>query len=177
MNNPSQVPTYNADNLDNNLSQYNIFIESIDAIYKNYHVSSSSHLAAKVPNTYYASNLKDEDLNSAWIEGQKDDGKEEKIEMQLEQPIDIDGFFIVNGYCKNQKTWSNNNRVKTLKLIINGRLKGFLHLNDSMSYQLIYFPRLHIKSGDKIELEIVDIYKGQRFQDTAISELYPLQAF
>ena len=134
----------------------------------------SSTLPENSKNTYYKENLSDNDVTTAWVEGSAGDG--------------IGDFFVVNelpniiynGYQKNTDKWKDNSRVKRFKIYINNLPYSFLELKDQMGPQ--YFD---LNSGNEIEqglsglgtenievkFEIIEVYKGERYEDAAISEV------
>jgi len=81
--------------------------------------------------------------------------------------------MISNGYVKNQKSYEENGRVKKLKLYINGKVYGFLNLKDVCSEQRFEIEPIKFEK-EKIcvlRLEIVEVYKGTKYDDTVISEI------
>ena len=76
---------------------------------------------------------------------------------------------------KSEETWKNNNRVKKLKLYVNGVPFGILNLKDSLTDQHFSVGTLgHNKNGTDLILkfEILEVYKGSKYNDTAITEIY-----
>jgi len=59
--------------------------------------------------------------------------------------------------------------------LLNNQVKYFVNLHDSKNWQIIKLPvPITIKSGDKIKIEIVDVYpeiRNARIANTAISEI------
>lgn len=141
--------------------------------------NATSTLKAQGQNSYSANNIDDSNLNTAWVEGKPDYGIGEKVKVTIQPNIKekyslkLSGFRIANGYVKDKKTWQANSRVKALKMYINGKLKAIIELKDCYGFQNVSFNEVVIpkKSGITVELEIVDVYKGSKFQDTAISEI------
>ena len=87
----------------------------------------------------------------------------------------ITEIIISNGYMKSEETWKNNNRVKKLKLYVNGVPFGILNLKDSRTDQYFEMGTLgHNKNGTDLILkfEILKVYKGSKHNDTAITEIY-----
>ncbi|MCX8093386.1 MAG: hypothetical protein N3E50_04390 [Candidatus Goldbacteria bacterium] len=135
-----------------------------------------------------ARNIKDNCANTAWIDNGKNEGIGENITFTFEEitfapvyekkyrAIEVNEIKILNGFCKDEDTWQKYNRVKKLKLLLNNQLKYHINLRDSKNWQSIKLPvPITIKSGDKIKLEIVDIYpeiRNARITNTAISEIY-----
>ena len=127
--------------------------------------------------TYVPDNMNDGNRNTAWVEGSKDFGIGEKIIIRFDTTEHVPGvsFYcltLTNGYAKSEALWADNSRVKKMKLIKNGKPLFYIHLLDTMIPQSIRWNyQLMLASGDVIELEIVDVYKGRKWKDTAISDL------
>ena len=152
----------------------------------------------------------DDDLTTAWVEGVKGNGIGEWV------IVDVDGNYqylnyekgisdkklniqlkINNGFCKNELTYKNNNRVKKAKLtfyevplIAYEDYRGtqsleepyIMHeseivLEDTMNQQDFYFicsPKAPFSDGSLylyVQLTILDVYPGEKYQDTCISEM------
>ena len=139
--------------------------------------SSSSNLKAFKEITYIAENANEGSLENAWIEGNPDYGIGESIEfiyhntMYENQIFEIDGVFILNGYYKTKELWEENSRVKKFKLFINGELSGIIELIDTRNPQFVELPQITIKYNieTRIKFEIVDIFKGSKYKDTAVT--------
>lgn len=145
--------------------------------------TASSYLPSQGSNTYSASNAHDLNFKTAWVEGVEGYGIGEYIEYEL--PPDnprINQVIIANGYVKSEAAWLNNSRVKKLKMYINGEAYAFLNLSDSRSEQTFSVdnigysdrrnPGLESKPSWKIRFEIVEVYKGKKYDDVAIAEIY-----
>ena len=88
----------------------------------------------------------------------------------------LTGFYIVNGYAKNEKLFKANSRVKKLKLTIDGTKEYILELEDTMNPQLFDIryeqePNLDKLDAIKAEFEILEVYKGEKYEDTVITTL------
>ena len=60
-----------------------------------------------------------------------------------------------------------------MKLFIDGKPVAIIKLNDIYEFQMVDFReiKLNRKKNTQIKLEILEVYPGSKFQDTAISEL------
>jgi len=138
----------------------------------NYKIKASSSLG----NSYKAEFANDLSYKTAWVEGKKDEGIGEYLEYYFKNDSPrITEIIISNGYMKSEETWKNNNRVKKLKLYINGVPFGILNLKDSRTDQYFSVGTLgHNKNGTDLILkfEILEVYKGSKYNDTAITEIY-----
>lgn len=183
--------------------------------------SSSSSLKSQGTNTYTPANANDCDINTAWVEGKTDHGKGEYLEFVM-QPGFILGdrlyLFsgkcnILNGYAKNEKSWSENSRVKKFRVYHNGTPLCTVDLKDARKIQSFdlspYFDlsemqvtitdeekgeitlpvkgsfaenyntnnwnegaSIKLKSGDVLRFEIIEVYPGKKWKDTAITEFW-----
>jgi len=160
---------------------FNQYEESIDAC--SWHcaaplpiVSSSSDLADQNPNMYISKNIYDFDLKTAWVEGKSDFGIGESISFSFHTNLDVlstTGFKIANGYVKNKNTWELNSRVNLLKMYIDGNPFCLIKLNDYYGWQSVKFNPIKLNANKSliIKLEIVSVYQGSKYSDTAISEI------
>jgi hypothetical protein len=146
--------------------------------------TASSELASQGQNSYSAENAHDLDYKTAWIEGVSGYGIGEYLVYSFppENPR-ITEIIIVNGYVKSDISWRNNSRVKKLKLYFNDVPIAILNLNDSKHEQIFKFApighgnredfdALIAKSSWTLKFEILEVYKGEKYDDTAISEIY-----
>lgn len=142
----------------------------------NYKIYASSELSSNGQNNYSAKSGNDLNYKTAWVEGEKDAGIGEYIEYSFKNNSPrITSIIISNGYMKSDLTWKNNNRVKSIKLHINGEEFGILNLSDTKTDQVFKLGTLgHNKDGSDLVLrfEIVEVYKGKKYNDTAITEIY-----
>jgi hypothetical protein len=147
-------------------------------------LSASSFLSPGKNTTYSARNIHDLSYETAWVEGAKDDGIGEFIEYHFppENPR-INKLTVVNGYVKSQKTWIENSRVKKLKMYINDQVVAIIFLEDVKNEQIFqvdpigYSERkdydvLLTKPWYTIKFEIMEVYPGSKYKDTAITEIY-----
>ncbi len=139
-------------------------------------VKASSSLKAQKGTSYSADNAKDLSFKTAWVEGKKDDGIGEYLEYYFKNDSPrVTTVIISNGYVKSQKAWEENNRVKKLKVYVNNKVIGYLNLKDttdSQSFEIGTFGKTKDKKDLILKFEIVEIYKGTKYQDTAITEIW-----
>lgn len=148
---------------------------------------------------YNCSNLIDRDFHSAWSEGANNSGIGERIVIDLNDSY-LGAICLVNGYTKSEETYYNNNRIKKAKIEFevfserNARKDGYKEYFSE--FQEVDFPDLPYKTinenyftelitiaadmGDsnlkfkKITITILDVYRGKKYNDTCISEIYLL---
>ena len=141
--------------------------------------TASSSLAEQGTQTYGAENLIYTSRMNAWAEGVPGDGIGESIEIrEMYYGIGEDVFrynevCIVNGYAKNETTWQENNRVKSMKLYFADEYVGTIMLEDTMLPQYVDLSPVSIRVSNgckaKFRFEIAEVYKGTKYDDTCIS--------
>ena len=146
-------------------------------------VTASSTLEASSSYDYNPQNTHDFNFETAWVEGVKGNGVGEylKYEFSAAGPR-ITNIIIANGYVKTEKAWKNNNRVKKLKVFFNEEPIIILHLEDKRAEQHFEIDpigladRKNTKEYEnvfwKLKFEILEVYPGDKYEDTVISEIY-----
>lgn len=146
--------------------------------------SASSELKPFKGIKYSANYSHDLNYKTAWIEGVPGYGIGEYLLYSFppENPR-ITKVIIVNGYVKSEKVWKENSRVKKLKMYIDGKAFAILNLADTRQEQTFSFDP--IGNGDRknweklkskpwwtMKFEIMDVYQGDKYDETAITEIY-----
>lgn len=147
-------------------------------------LTATSYLQAQGNWDYKPANLHDLSYKTAWIEGVPGYGIGEKITYHFppENPR-ITEIIIVNGYAKSDRAWHENSRVKTLKMYLNGEPYRLLRLTNSKNEQHFTFSPLGYANRTNWEelieqpwwsltFEILEVYPGDKYDDTALTELY-----
>ena len=153
--------------------------------------------------SYKSDNLCDGKLETAWVEGSKGDGINEWAKINFDAyssrseftstPFSIFEIAVLPGYSKSLKTWTENNRVKKLLVVIYSPQPSFhqknewavfrLYLNDEDSLQVFKLPHSKISTNyldglkKEIWIKVEDIYKGSKYDDTCISEFVAVGGF
>lgn len=161
-------------------------------------VIATSHLEKNGAITYIGNNAGDDNYETAWVEGVEGYGIGESVTFYFTQGLGaIDEIIVSNGYVKTPKAYRENSRVKTLKLYHNDKLIANLHLKDELADQHFELGEVFgdnnygslgdpqgkengkwiDKNGKTIpqwtfKFEIGDVYKGTKYEDTVISEIY-----
>jgi len=139
----------------------------------------SSYLEPQGDNTYGPENLGDCDFSTAWIEGEEGYGISESIIISFDMPeemenLNFDGIDFINGYAKSATAWEHNSRVKTFKVWLNETFQFYIRLLDTAwPQQATFYPdhTIYLNPGDIVYLDIVDVYEGRKYEDTAITEM------
>lgn len=140
-------------------------------------IKSNSFLAA-LPEKgfdYKPENIHDFDLQTAWVEGEKDnrEGVEISFDFELKAPLQVTEVVIYNGYCKDLKTWKNNSRVKKMELLVDDTSVAILNLQDTYKGQGFDIGSFGGKTSRPtvFRFRVLEVYTGDKYSDTAISEI------
>jgi hypothetical protein len=133
-------------------------------------ISASSFLVEPgIPKfTYHPSNLYDENLNTAWLEGSAYGGIGEFVEFEFFTPVKFSSICISNGYCDSTHFFSQYGRVRQFEILINSRKRRVIRLEDRPEAQEF---KLGADLVSKIRLTIKAIYPGVADKHAACSEL------
>jgi F5/8 type C domain len=128
----------------------------------------SSVLSPQSGNVYVPRNLVDDNLTTAWVEGKPGDGIGEWILADFGAVKKVTAIRLLNGYHKNVDVFKKNNRVRDAEIIFSTGKKQPISLQDRDGAQ--DFIMLEPVEARWVQLKIVSVFKGEKFQDTAISE-------
>jgi hypothetical protein len=139
--------------------------------------TASSSLKPSGKMKYDAGNAHDLNLKTAWVEGVPGHGIGEYLTYVFENKSPrITTILIYNGYVKSKAVWKNNSRVRSLKMYVNGKPYAVLQLKDTWACQSFDLGEKLGRTADGKDLvlkfEITDVYPGDKYEDTAITELF-----
>lgn len=154
---------------------------------------ASSEMLPKGKITYEASNVYDNDLSTAWVEGAPGPGTGSSLTLDLAPYIGnytsgacaVAKIGLVNGYAKSKEIFLANNRIKKARMtyyyaftdeereFTSERISQDINLKDTMDMQYLVFSKPALMSY--LTFTILDVYKGDKYDDTCISEIriYP----
>ena len=138
---------------------------------------ATSELSPQAGNSYSAGNLGDIDMNTAWVEGVAGNGEGEAIiavfcQGPEDSTVPFRAFTVQNGYAKNVEVWQDNSRVHLLEMRLNGELRHVIELADTRLPQSVsWVDEIPVANGDVLELVLLSVYPGDRYEDTAVTEL------
>jgi hypothetical protein len=131
--------------------------------------TASSELKAQAGNKYDATQIFDGNVGTAWVEGKPGPGLGEWIEVGFLGEKLVSAVKIFPGYGKSEVAFQNNNRPKTIRLQFSTGVTQEISLEDAMKWQTFQVsPAVRTSS---VRLIIVDVYRGGKSDDTAISEI------
>lgn len=137
-----------------------------------YKITASSYLTEQGKSTYFPDNIHDFDLLTAWVP-KGSIGMKINFHFKPFAPR-VNEILLWNGYIKNVDLWKANSRVAKFKLYVNGQPKAVLNLVDSTNAQSFEIEPVQSTDSTKdmiLTLEILEIYKGTKYSDVAISEV------
>jgi len=151
-------------------------------------ISASSYLKSKDSTiNYLPQNANDLSFKTAWSEGVKGYGVGEYLVYYF-KPLAprITTVIVANGYVKSEKAFRENSRVKKLKMYVRDKPVAILNLKDCRCEQMFEFEpigrwkeyrNLDWKEVEKLpdwtmKFEILEVYPGDKYDDTVISEIY-----
>lgn len=150
-----------------------------------YTVTTSSALSSNGKIDYDTKNLTDFSYQTAWVEGKKGYGIGEFINFSFAPTHPrVTTIIFANGYIKNKKVWKENSRVHKLKMYVEDKPFAIIELKDIYAKQLVELEKplgnserddldkLKEKENWNIKFEILSVYKGDKYEDTAITEIY-----
>jgi hypothetical protein len=111
----------------------------------------------------------DNRMDTVWAEGKYGPGTGEGISVRLDESIDIDAIEIMPGYF-DTRYWKANNRIKRFSLETDDRKwKETFFCRDSKSPQRFRLStRISVR---EIIFTVLEVYKGDKWDDTCLSEL------
>jgi hypothetical protein len=130
--------------------------------------SASSVLKATTTSNFRAPNLFDDDLTTAWIEGEEGTGTGEWVRFEFSEPVVLDHLEIANGYQKDDDRFLSNARVKSLDIEYSNGATQLVELLDTKDLQSVITTR---RATEWIKLTIVSVYPDYEWEDTALSEV------
>lgn len=158
---------WNPDNEITESNQDNEIIEPKKTVLSAY---STSTLGDQAGFNYAADNIIDADTSTCWAEGVDGSGIGEIIEIGSNKTLEFNTIIINNGYCKSERLFNENNRAKKLRLTFDDGESVILNLKDGYSNFKNSFDMPKVKTKS-ITIEIVDVYKGSKWDDTCISDI------
>ena len=138
-------------------------------------LSSSSHLGSDTI-SYAVDNVFDVSYKTAWIEGVRGNGIGEFIVLEIPSDLPITSLVFVGGFARSKELWNDHSRPKAVEMSVNNKPFAILNLQDVRQEQCFKFDKNDWSqfSTDTwvIKFKIIDVYKGNRQDRTAITAIY-----
>ena len=135
-------------------------------------ISASSTLASQGKFSYKPELTTDGKMETAWLEGVSGNGIGESIIYSAEADQKVSEIILYNGYLKNNTTFVNNGRFKTISVefsdgtTIKKELPKQTFNEAKKGYKITLEEPINTTS---IKITILDVYKGSYYTDTALS--------
>jgi hypothetical protein len=120
--------------------------------------------------SYDVTNIQDWDNGTAWVEGKDGYGEGEWIELRNLTEVTINGIEFVNGYVKSEEIYKKNSRPKTIEVEFSDGTKLLMDMVDEFGICNTLMLDTPINTS-YIKVKIIDVYKGDSYSDTCISEI------
>lgn len=147
-----------------------VVVESIKHEYiRNVDASSYLDESAQLDIIHYPIRAIDGNLDTGWVEGVPGQGYGESITINFIGEYRVTGMKIHAGYQTNNDLYYKNSRPKEIKIIFSDGSSENFTLDDIFGAQDIVFANPVVTNH--LTLEIVSVYLGSKFKDTAIMEI------
>ncbi|TVQ94589.1 MAG: discoidin domain-containing protein [Deltaproteobacteria bacterium] len=123
---------------------------------------------------YDAKMATDGKLATAWIEGEEGSGLGSWLKLHAAGETELTGVRIWGGLWSSYDFWTRANRPKTLEVKFDDGSTETLTLQDKMEAQNLMFSKP--RKTTSIRIKIKEVYSGNTWFDTAISEVQLLSA-
>lgn len=137
--------------------------------------SASSVLAPQtvsgVTYSYEAKNLCDNDPNTCWAEGADGAGIGESFTVECFEEVTMSGLIISNGYCKSQKLFELNNRLKDITIVFDDGSQMRTTLKDGFENRKAVVDFGRDVTTKTVTVIIESVYNGDDYNDTCVSEV------
>lgn len=131
---------------------------------------ASSYLSEPQYNIVHPpSNVLDGKNSTAWVEGADGQGVGESLVITFSQICKVSGFIINAGYQKNSDIYQKNCRPAQMTITFSNSSSLSVDLSDYNGAQQVIFD--YPVETSSITFSINSVYAGNKYQDTAISEI------
>ncbi len=156
-------------------------------VYENPYTAEATSELKEKNYVYEAGNLANIKNLKPWVEGVDGHGQGEKIILKQDTTRIIahpdtlaayrySGVTISNGFIDFNRPhlYEDNNRIKKIR-ISRGSDKNYIEveLEDTPQFQYFYFQDNLTTESDILVIEILEVYKGSKWDDTAINLIIP----
>ena len=162
----------------NEESRYGITLCYVETYTEEKNIASAeatSCLADYQDKSYGADKLIDGNIATPWVEGTEGTGEGEKIILNLENPVNVHGILLYNGYLQNDDLHSSNGVVTKVSVDFgNGNIVETEIKDLTYSVELPVPDRIELEQSvftEQIIITILDAKFGDKYEDTCIGEI------
>ncbi len=128
--------------------------------------------------SFEATNIIDGNMKTCWLSS--GDGKNEDIELTIDleevegiNQASVSDIYFFSGNRKDYHTWKDYNRIKKITMTVNDLPYGEIKFEDTYKQQSIDLDKFKIDRSRRcrIRFRIVDVYKGNKFNQLAVSDI------
>jgi hypothetical protein len=83
----------------------------------------------------------------------------------------VNCLYVWTGYNKTPERWREHARIRQLSLSVDGHKVAIIALLDAAQPQRVDLPPTLLRRGMRFRFTIEDTYPGDRFDETAVSEV------
>jgi hypothetical protein len=109
----------------------------------------------------------DGDPATSWTP--KGSGTEQSLFVHFKSPALVKSVSILNGNGRDEEHYRENNRVKTLRIVLSDGSNQLLTFKDEMRMQR--FELAHPVTASWVKFEIVSVFSGSKIHHTGIAEI------
>jgi hypothetical protein len=119
--------------------------------------------------TQYTTENLNENIGICWAEGVRGQGINETLFLKME---DTKSIHISTGFVSYLKPhlFKENSRPKTIELSVVNKYSIVINLEDTPNFQTINLPE-RLGKNDILELKILNVYPGTKYEDTCINTI------
>ncbi len=136
--------------------------------------TASSSLKPTNLTDFRPTNLLDGDVATAWVEGGSGNGAGQWVKYQFEQPITLARLEIADGYQKNQETYADYIRVKSIQIDYSDGSRQVVQLQDAQTLQMIQ-PASDdgqpLGAVEWVKFTILTVYPAYKWPQAALSDI------
>lgn len=136
--------------------------------------TTSALVSGKSPQIVYT--LDDNDASTAWIDPNPTIGTKLQFQFPAKLPPELNGipfygFDFASGVVRPVEAFKNYARIKKAKLFYNGKALYYVVFADTYRWQHVNFADVMANQGDKMTLEILEVYPGTKSPNAAVTEI------
>lgn len=142
-------------------------------VHDRYEAKASSTLKPQGEYSYEASNLNNDDWQSAWVEGADGPGIGESVTLTMKAPLPVHHLKILPGYAASEKAWKENARVAKVEVTANAEKSWTVDLPDG-GFEVLQTVPLpgYAKPVETLEVKIAGVHPGEKYEDTCITAIF-----